>query len=79
MKEDFLKRYSRFSEYMWLVVGIACLVSSIYFVGFARRQEEGMILLMFTALSTAMYGMRRVFRRRMERINREAEEKEKKK
>jgi hypothetical protein len=78
MKDDFLKRYSRFSEYLWLVVGIVCLFSSIYFLAFTQKQEEAFILLMFTALSSGMYGMRRVFRRRMERINREQEEAAKK-
>ena len=68
----------RFMEYFWLIIAVGSLivvVSMILKNGFKNEVEY----LIFPALSGLMYGFRRGFRNRMERIHQEEMEKSEKK
>lgn len=71
-----MKSYVRISEYMWLMLAITCAGFSFYEFAIVKHNENGMYAIGFTVLASAMYALRRSFRRKVEKHARETDQKE---
>ena len=52
----------RISEIMWLVIGIACVVTDLYIFIFLREMQRGVFFLGMTFMAALMYFVRRRMR-----------------
>lgn len=68
-----MNRYVRLSEYMWLMLSITCIGFTVYEFAFLKNTEHGLYALGITLIAGMMYGMRRMFRKRVEKMRKENE------
>ena len=52
----------RFSEIMWLVIGIACVLTDLYIFLFLHDMQRGVFFLGLTFMAALMYFVRRRMR-----------------
>lgn len=72
-----MKSYVRISEYMWLMLAITCAGFSFYEFAIVKHNENGWYAIGFTVLAAGMYGLRRSFRRKVEKHNQDTDPKSK--
>ncbi len=69
----------RFSEIMWLVIGIACILTDLYIFLFKHDMQRGVFFLGLTFMACLMYFVRRRMRIRADAAMGEEEPRNKKK
>ena len=65
-----MKHYTRISEYLWLMLSITCAGFTVYEFGIVKNTENGWYAVGFTIVASGMYALRRMFRKKMEKIER---------
>lgn len=61
-----MKKYLRITEYVWMVLAIACAGVTVYFFAIGAS-DDGVFAMMVTLFAGVMYSLRRRFNKMVER------------
>ncbi|HLG02537.1 MAG TPA: hypothetical protein VI731_03015 [Bacteroidia bacterium] len=65
-----MKKYLRFSEYVWAVITILCIGVTVFYFA-VGNSDNGVFGMIMTAVAGLMYSLRRRFNRHVERAEKQ--------